>query len=234
MHVGGKCCLFVVVLALSGATAFSAEEAVLRNGSVIRLDHRESRGEITRLYLDAGTENYVDMRYEQINRFEQLAESPAVPAPESAQVRSVSLEEIVASAANRYDVDADLLLSLIHAESAFDLNAVSPKGALGLMQLMPRTAARFGVENPMDPAANVEGGTRYLSELLTLYNHNLTKALAAYNAGPSRIKQYHGVPPYPETVAYIARVERDLNQRKVAKSRLTSIPTDKYKKKRKL
>jgi soluble lytic murein transglycosylase-like protein len=233
MEVVGKCRLFVVALALSGAAAFSAEEAVLRNGSAIRLDHRESRGEVTRLYLDAGTENYVDMRHEQIDRFEQLAESPAVPAPEPKQVRSVSLEEIVASAANRYDVDADLLLSLIHAESAFDLNAVSPKGALGLMQLMPRTAARFGVENPMDPAANVEGGTRYLSELLRLYDHNLTKALAAYNAGPSRIKQYHGVPPYPETVAYIARVERDLNQRKVAKSRLTSIPTDKDENKRK-
>ena len=215
------------MLALSGAAAFSAEDAVLRNGSVIRLNHRESRGQLTRLYLDSGSENYVDVRVEQIDRFDPLPVLVPIPAPTPEPVRTSSLNEIVVAAANHYGVDVDLLLSLIHAESSFDLNAVSPKGALGLMQLMPSTAAQFGVRNPMDPAANIEGGTRYLSELLILYNHNVTKALAAYNAGPARINQYHGLPPYPETVAYVARVERDLNHRKVAKSRLNSThPVD--------
>jgi soluble lytic murein transglycosylase-like protein len=137
-----------------------------------------------------------------------------------APVRTVSLEEIVTSASNRYGIDPDIVLSLIHAESAFDPNAISPKGAQGLMQLMPQTATSMGVENPMDAAANVEGGTRYLRELLTLYHEDLTKALAAYNAGPARIQEYNGVPPYPETIAYINRVVRDLYQRKIARARL--------------
>ncbi|HTC64658.1 MAG TPA: lytic transglycosylase domain-containing protein [Candidatus Saccharimonadales bacterium] len=222
MNVFAKCLLFILILAISGATAFSAEEAVLLNGAVIRLDHRETRGDVTRLFLDPAAENYVDVRRDQIDRFEQLDELPATPVTKSEAVRTFSVEQIVAAAAHRYGVDADLVFSLIHAESAFDLNAVSPKGALGLMQLMPSTATRFGVRNPMDPAGNVEGGTRYLSELLTLYNNNIPKALAAYNAGPSRIKQYHGVPPYPETISYVARIVRDLNQRKASKSRVNS------------
>ena len=217
-----KCCVFLISLNLFGAAVYCAEDALLRNGSVIRVNHREVRGQLTRLYLDPGTDNYVDVRTEQIDSFEQLPDPVAEPAPEAKPVIAQSLEQIVTAAANHHGVDVDLLLSLIHAESSFDFNAVSPKGALGLMQLMPSTAARFGVQNPMDPAANVEGGTRYLSELLTLYNHDLTKALAAYNAGPSRIKLYHGLPPYPETIAYVARVERDLTLRKFAKARLNS------------
>jgi soluble lytic murein transglycosylase-like protein len=220
MSVVFKYCVFAAALVVSGAQAFSAENAFLRNGSVIGLNHRESRGAVTRLYLDSGTENYVDVRLEQIDRFEQLPEPVAELSPEPEPDRTKSLDQMVAVAGNHYGVDADLLLSLIHAESSFNLSAVSPKGAMGLMQLMPSTAAHFGVWNPMDPAANIEGGAHYLSELLTLYGNNLTKALAAYNAGPSRINRYHGLPPYPETIAYVARVERELNQRKVAKSRL--------------
>ena len=220
-----KCGALLAALALSGAAVFSAEDAVLRNGSVIRLNHRESRGPTTRLYLDSGSENYVDVRAEQIDRFEPVFVPVPTPAAAPESVRPVNLDQIMSAAANHYGVDIDLLRSLIHAESSFDLNAVSHKGALGLMQLMPSTAAQFGVRNPMDPAANIEGGTRYLSELLTLYNHNITIALAAYNAGPARVSQYHGLPPYPETVAYVARVERNLTQRKVAKSRLNPTQT---------
>jgi soluble lytic murein transglycosylase-like protein len=95
---------------------------------------------------------------------------------------------------------------------------VSPNGAQGLMQLMPQTATLLGVENSLDAAANVDGGTRYLRNLLVQYNQDLTKALAAYNAGPARVQQFHGVPPYPETIAYINRVVGDLNHRKLVKS----------------
>jgi len=92
------------------------------------------------------------------------------------------------------------------------------------MQLMPQTAARMGVQNAMDPAANVEGGTRYLGELLSRYHHDLSKALAAYNAGPDRVEQYHGVPPYPETRAYVARIIDDFNRKKDAQRRSQPDP----------
>ena len=225
MKLISKCCVSIAVLALSSAAAFSAELAVLRNGFVMRLDHRETRGEFTRLYMDGGTQNYVDVQSDQILRFEQPDELPAKPVLDP--VRTTSLRDIVLEASNRYSLDPDVVFSVIRAESAFDLKAVSPKGAQGLMQLMPQTATRLGVENPMDAAANVEGGTRYLRELLTRYNQDLTKALAAYNAGPGRIEQFHGVPPYPETIAYINRVVRDLNNRKLAKANLHSHPVGK-------
>jgi hypothetical protein len=87
------------------------------------------------------------------------------------------------------------------------------------MQLMPQTAARMGVQNAIDPVANVEGGTRYLGELMSRYHNDLSKALAAYNAGPDRVEQYHGVPPYPETMAYVARILGDFNRKKDAQRR---------------
>jgi soluble lytic murein transglycosylase-like protein len=99
---------------------------------------------------------------------------------------------------------------------------VSPKGAQGLMQLMPQTASRLGVVNSFDPSDNLEGGTRYLRELLERYNFDLIKALAAYNAGPQRVEQYHGVPPYYETQAYVARIIRDFNRKKLAERKATA------------
>jgi soluble lytic murein transglycosylase-like protein len=112
---------------------------------------------------------------------------------------------------------------VIHAESGFNPRALSPKGAQGLMQLMPKTAANLGVANAFDPGANVEGGTRYLRELLELYNFDIPKALAAYNAGPLRVKQYRGVPPYSETRAYVARIIRDFNRKKLAEQKAAAL-----------
>ena len=86
------------------------------------------------------------------------------------------------------------------------------------MQLMPQTASQLGVKNSFDPNANVEGGTKYLRELLEKYNFDVAKALAAYNAGPHRVEQYRGVPPYYETRAYIARIIRDFNRQKLAEN----------------
>ena len=127
-----------------------------------------------------------------------------------------SLDDVVNSASGRYRLDPDLVNSVIKAESGFNARAVSPKGAQGLMQLMPGTASQLGVPNAFDPRANVEGGTKYLRELLERYNFDLVKALAAYNAGPLRVEQYKGVPPYYETRAYVARVVRDFNKKKAA------------------
>ena len=108
----------------------------------------------------------------------------------------VDVSQVVNAASGRYRLDPDLVNSVIRAESGFKVHAISPKGAQGLMQLMPGTASKLGVPNAFDPEANVDGGTRYLRELLERYNFDLIKALAAYNAGPHRVEQYKGVPPY--------------------------------------
>jgi soluble lytic murein transglycosylase-like protein len=126
------------------------------------------------------------------------------------------LNQAVRDASGTYQLDPDLVTSVIRAESGFNVRAVSPKGAQGLMQLMPQTASQLGVHNAFDPQANVDAGTRYLRELLERYNFDLIKALAAYNAGPQRVEQYNGVPPYYETKAYVARIVRDFNKKKLA------------------
>lgn len=126
------------------------------------------------------------------------------------------LNDLVNAASGKYRLDPDLVKSVIKAESGFNVRAVSRKGAQGLMQLMPDTASKLGVPNAFDPQANVEGGTRYLRELLERYNFDLIKALAAYNAGPRRVEQYGGLPPYYETHAYVARIVRDFNKKKIA------------------
>jgi soluble lytic murein transglycosylase-like protein len=152
----------------------------------------------------------VDVPTADIESFEQELSAP------TAAPRSQSVDEVVKAASGRYHLDPDLINSVIHAESGFNPRAVSPKGAQGLMQLMPQTASRLGVANSFDPGDNLEGGTRYLRELLERYNFDLIKALAAYNAGPGRVEKYHGVPPYYETQAYVARIIRDFNRKKLA------------------
>jgi hypothetical protein len=135
-----------------------------------------------------------------------------VPAP--------ALNQVVNSASAAYHLDPDLVNSVIHAESGFNSHAVSPKGARGLMQLMPGTANQLGVNDAFDPQANVTGGSRYLRELLERYNFDLVKALAAYNAGPQRVEQYRGVPPFRETRAYVARIVHEYNTKKIAQEKI--------------
>jgi soluble lytic murein transglycosylase-like protein len=139
--------------------------------------------------------------------------------PAAGKGSKVDLSEVVDAASGRYRLDPDLVNSVIKAESGFNVRAVSPKGARGLMQLMPQTASELGVQNAFDPKANVDGGTRYLRELLERYNFDLIKALAAYNAGPQRVEQYGGVPPYYETRAYVARIVKDFNKKKTAQEK---------------
>jgi soluble lytic murein transglycosylase-like protein len=109
---------------------------------------------------------------------------------------------------------------VIRAESAFNHRAVSPKGARGLMQLMPSTAANLGVEDSFDPAANVNAGARYLRELLAQHHNDLVKALAAYNAGPGAVQRHRGIPPYRETINYIRRIINDYNRAKLAQQKV--------------
>jgi soluble lytic murein transglycosylase-like protein len=130
--------------------------------------------------------------------------------------QAIDLDQVVREASSRNRLDPDFVSSVIMAESNFKTHAISKKGALGLMQLMPATASQLGVADPFDPRANVEAGTAHLSALLDRYHNDPIKALAAYNAGAHRVKQYNGVPPYRETRAYITKIVRDFNAKKRA------------------
>ncbi|MGH9546028.1 MAG: lytic transglycosylase domain-containing protein [Terriglobales bacterium] len=217
----------LLALVLLAAPALGSDLAILHNGFSIRHERRETMGSVTRLYLGAD-KGYVDIATDQIERFEKDLSPTVVPAalakPQDLKTQDVKAQDlkpqdlnaVINTISDRHHLDPDFISSVIHAESGFNPHAVSPKGAQGLMQLMPGTASKLGVSDAFDPRANVEGGTRYLSELLQRYNFDVVKALAAYNAGPQRVQQYGGVPPYYETRAYVARIVRDFNRKKLA------------------
>ena len=131
------------------------------------------------------------------------ANVPRPPAP---------YRDLIRAAAARHGLAPELVESVIRVESNFEVRAVSPKGARGLMQLMPATAAKLGVRNAFDGRENIEGGVRHLRHLVDRYGGNLALALAAYNAGAEAVGRYGGIPPYPETQAYVARVLRLLQR----------------------
>src|SRR2546426_5916820 len=139
-----------------------------------------------------------------------FAPIPATAAPQPLY------RDLVEASAKKYNLDPELITSVIAVESNFDPKAVSRKNAGGLMQLLPETAARFGVKDIFDPAENIDAGTRYLRELLQLYNNDLTLTLAAYNAGPDNVQKYGRVPPFSETVSYVKRVKRTYDKGKSA------------------
>lgn len=138
--------------------------------------------------------------------------APARPRPASASDATTQLARTVARIARQNQVSPQLLHSVIQVESNYDPYAVSPKGALGLMQLIPATARRFGVNDLFDPADNIQGGARYLKYLLELYKGDNALALAAYNAGEGAVSRYGGVPPFPETRNYVTQVRRRLGK----------------------
>jgi hypothetical protein len=239
-------------LMLAALRCFATDVAVLKNGFSIRHERREVVGDVTRLYVTRDGSSFVDVPTAEIEHFEAAPDmSSNIPpfaknakdgAPGSGTSHSspfspnisgssgqfsgrpqVDLNEVVNSASGRYRLDPDLVNSVIKAESGFNVRAVSPKGARGLMQLMPGTASQLGVPNAFDPEANVEGGTKYLRELLERYNFDLVKALAAYNAGPHRVEQFGGVPPFYETRAYVARIVRDFNKKKAAQQKAAAV-----------
>ena len=235
-------CKFVVVIVASRSLyCHAADLAILRNGNSIRHERREIAGPVTRLYLSHSSTGYIEIPTDQIERFEAdpdapvptsnslpaqpqpatsvnvtASSAPARPQPNQSAITRDALNQVVSGAGERHQIDPDFINSVIRAESGFNNHAVSKKGAQGLMQLMPQTASMLGVSNSFDPNANVEGGTKYLRELLEKYHYDVPKALAAYNAGTKRVDQYHGIPPYYETQTYVAKIIRDFNRQKIA------------------
>lgn len=150
---------------------------------------------------------------ENVERPQVVAPQPASPRGEPGATQTAApYRELIRAAAERHGLAPELVESVIRVESNFEARAVSPKGARGLMQLMPATAAKLGVRNVFDGRQNIEGGVRHLRYLVDRYDGNLALALAAYNAGVEAVGRYGGIPPYPETQAYVARVLRLLQR----------------------
>jgi hypothetical protein len=212
-------------------SARASESVTLRNGFAVQCHHHAQVEGRVRLYLTAGQDNYIEFPSEEIADVAPIADP--VPLPESvpqteaashriasnasAPLSPADLHEILAKAGTAHNVDEDLLASIVKAESGGNVRAVSRTGARGLMQLMPGTANELGVADSFQPEQNVRGGTAYLDALLTRYHDNMALALAAYNAGPLAVDRYHGIPPYHETQAYVARVIHEFNRRVLAR-----------------
>lgn len=133
------------------------------------------------------------------------------------KAQTTNIDEIIETFSNKYNVDSDFIKAIIKQESGFNPKATSKKGAMGLMQLMPKTAKSLGVEDAYNPMQNIEGGVKYIKSLLNQFDNNEKFALAAYNAGPNAVKRYGGIPPYKETQNYVNSIMSIYNKVKEAK-----------------
>lgn len=188
--------------------AYTSETVVLRNGYRLRAERHEAAGSRIRLVTPSG--GRILVRAEQILRIVPDAAAPSLAGDAPRPRRAPTGEDLLERLAAEAGLPSALVRAVVWAESGFRPDAVSRQGAVGLMQLMPATAAELGVD-PRDPRENLRGGTRYLRQLLERYaeqEDQLVRALAAYNAGPGAVERHGGVPPYAETAAYIGRVVR--------------------------
>jgi soluble lytic murein transglycosylase-like protein len=190
----------VLVAQLAAPAAARAEIALLASGQTLKLDTHRSEAELLVLVLKGGGE--ISLPPSAVQGFvpdEVFDEVTSAPA-------GTDLVSLVEQAARRHGLEPALVLAVVSVESGFKPGAVSAKGAQGLMQLMPRTAASLGVEDAFDPEQNLDAGVRHLEALVRQYDGDLTRALAAYNAGQGAVARHGGVPPYRETRAYVRRV----------------------------
>jgi hypothetical protein len=191
-------CGAIIALATLAPCA-RADYVVLQSGQSIHVTGYERVGDMLRLTMVGGT---MEIPAEALLRIDP--EDTFLPV--KVKLLDVPYANFIAESAQLHGVAPELVASVIAVESNFNPNAVSWRSARGLMQLMPQTAARFGVTKVFDPQQNIEAGTKYLKELLLRYSGDLALTLAAYNAGPDRVQQYRSVPPYRETRDYVRRV----------------------------
>jgi len=198
--------LFALTLTAIGAAPIArADYAVLRSGVRLHITGYETAGDRVRLTVEGGTVEVAAGEIESIEPEDVFPSRPQVaPLPDGPYA------SLIRAAAEKHGIDENLIHRIILVESNFNPKAVSRKSALGLMQLLPQTAAQYSVRNVFDPAQNIDGGTRYMKDLLARYHGDLTLALAAYNAGPEMVQRYGGVPPFPETQNYVRRVTQPL------------------------
>jgi soluble lytic murein transglycosylase-like protein len=209
----------------SSPLAHAFDRVTLRSGFSYDCVHREPlAGGRIRLFLSSGDSNYIDLPAAEIESVATLPD-PSVPSAKTTAPAKPDVRSLLSAAGDQHDIDVDLLASVVHAESDGRANAVSRTGAQGLMQLMPGTARDLGIKDSFQPDQNINGGTAYLDALLTRYHDNLALALAAYNAGPAAVDKYHGIPPYRETRAYVARVMTEFKRRKLQMAHQPSIQT---------
>jgi soluble lytic murein transglycosylase-like protein len=195
--------LLLALALLALARSGSAEIALLTSGTTLKLDgHRVEDGLVV-LELRGGGE--IGVPASAVRGFvpDEVVQEVA---GEAVSAEGGNLRALATEAANRHGIDPELVLAVVSVESAFRPEAVSPKGAQGLMQLMPRTAASLGVEDAFDPEQNLDGGTRHLGGLLALYGGDVERALAAYNAGEGAVARHGGIPPFRETREYVRKV----------------------------
>jgi hypothetical protein len=200
-----------------------AEYFVMRGGQRLHVSGYQLLDGKYRLQIEGG---FVEMQADEVVAIEP--EDVFVSAPPVAAAKG-PFRDLIEAAASRYNVDAELIASVIAAESNFEPKAISRRNARGLMQLLPETAARLGVHNIFDPAENIDAGTHYLSDLLTRYKNDLALTLAAYNAGPLRVQQYGHVPPFAETQSYVRKVRSAYAKRKATipvGSKIVAAPHD--------
>ncbi len=180
-----------------------ADYVVLRSGARLNVTGYELLGDRYRLHVQGGVAEVPISDIVAIEP-EEIFEPSTEPLTEK-----TPFQKLIHDSATRYNLDPNLIHSVISIESNFNPKAVSPKNARGLMQLMPRTAQLMGVKDAFDPGQNIDGGSHYLSDLLKKYGNNLNLALAAYNAGPDSVDRYgRRVPPYLETMKYVQRIAK--------------------------
>jgi len=198
--LGGAAGAFAALVLAALAPCARADYVVLQTGQRIHVMSYERLGDTMRLTVAGGM---LEIPASALVRIDP--EDTFLPVKEI-KLLDVPYSNFIADSAQAQGVAPELVASVIAVESNFNPNAVSWRSARGLMQLMPQTAARFGVTNIFDPRQNIDAGTKYLKELLLRYNGDLALTLAAYNAGPDRVGQYRSVPPYRETRDYVRRV----------------------------
>jgi len=199
----------VLVLALAASPAAArADYLVLRSGARINVSSYELRGDKYRVQLGGGWAEFAVADVVAIEPEEIFVAAPKLP------LEQAPFGELIRKAAAKYEVDPDLVFSVVAAESNFNPRAISRRNARGLMQLLPETARRLGVKDIYDPAQNIDGGTRYLRDLLKMYDGDLALTLAAYNAGPGAVQRYGRIPPYNETIKYVRAIRKTYALRK--------------------